>query len=172
MTWENELDELKLRRGFAQEMGGKDKVSIQHERGKLTVRERIEKIVDPGSFTEVGGLTGQGEYDENGDLIKVTPSNVVFGRAKLNERSVVVVGDDFTIRGGANDGAVGDKIIVAEQMAYELRLPIVRLVEGTGGGGSVKNIENMGHALLPKMKIWPSVTQNLSSVPVVSLALG
>lgn len=172
MTWEDELKELDLRRGFAQQMGGEDKVAIQHERGKLTVRERISRIVDSDSFTEVGGLTGQGEYDENGDLIKVTPSNVVFGRAKLNDRPVVVVGDDFTIRGGANDGAVGDKIIVAEQMAYELRLPIVRLIEGTGGGGSVKNIENMGHALLPKMKIWPSVTQNLSTVPVVALALG
>jgi acetyl-CoA carboxylase carboxyltransferase component len=172
MAWESELKELELRRRFASEMGGADKVAIQHAKGKLTVRERLEQFVDESSFVEVGGLTGQGEYDENGDLKNVIPSNVVFGRAKLNNRPVVVVGDDFTIRGGANDGAVGDKIIVAEQMANELRLPIVRLIEGTGGGGSVKNIENMGHALLPKMKVWASVTQNLSTVPVVSLALG
>ena len=172
MTWDLELAELKRRKKFAQAMGGPDKVERQHNNGKLTVRERVEKLVDPESFIEVGGLAGSGQYDENGALQHVVPSNVVFGRAKLNQRPVVVIGDDFTVRGGANDGAVGDKMIFAEQMAYDLRIPMVRLVDGTGGGGSVKNIEKMGHALLPKMKIWAYVAKNLSRVPVVSLALG
>lgn len=86
----------------------------------------------------------------------MVPSNVIMGRATLDRKPVVVVGDDFTVRGGANDGAVGDKMMYAEQMAFDLRLPLVRLIDGTGGGGSVKNIEKMGHALLPKMKIWPT----------------
>src|SRR5690606_28142925 len=46
------------------------------------------------------------------------------------------------------------------------------LVDGTGGGGSVKNIENQGYALLPKLRMWPAMTENLATVPVVSLALG
>jgi hypothetical protein len=100
------------------------------------------------------------------------PSNVIIGRAQINQRPIVLVGDDFTVRGGANDGAVGDKMIFAEQMACDLRLPLVRLIDGTGGGGSVKNIEKMGHALLPKMKIWASITRSLAQVPCVSLALG
>ena len=172
MTWKPELDELARRQAFAKAMGGPDKVQRQHDNGKLTVRERVEQLVDAGSFVEVGSLAGSGEYDEQGALKHVTPSNVVFGRARIDARPVVVIGDDFTVRGGANEGAVGDKMILAEQMAYELRIPIVRLVDGTGGGGSVKSIEKMGHALLPKMKIWPYVARNLARVPVVSLALG
>jgi acetyl-CoA carboxylase carboxyltransferase component len=172
MTWKPELEELARRQAFAKAMGGPDKVQRQHDNGKLTVRERVEQLVDADSFVEVGSLAGSGEYDEQGVLKQVTPSNVVFGRARIDARPVVVIGDDFTVRGGANDGAVGDKMILAEQMAYELRIPIVRLVDGTGGGGSVKSIEKMGHALLPKMKIWPYVARNLARVPVVSLALG
>lgn len=172
MNWSTELAELEQRKVFAQAMGGPDKIARQHGNGKLTVRERVEQLVDKDSFVEVGGLAGSGEYDEFGALKTVVPSNVVFGRAQLDNRPVVVIGDDFTVRGGANDGAVGDKMIFAEQMAYDLRIPMVRLVDGTGGGGSVKNIEKMGYALLPKMKIWSYVARNLSRVPVVSMALG
>ncbi|KRB67940.1 acyl-CoA carboxylase subunit beta [Noviherbaspirillum sp. Root189] len=172
MNWSSELAELQRRKEYAQAMGGSEKVARQHDNGKLTVRERVERLVDQNSFVEVGGLAGSGEYDANGVLKHVVPSNVVFGRAELDGKPVVVIGDDFTVRGGANDGAVGDKMIFAEQMAYDLRIPMVRLVDGTGGGGSVKNIEKMGYALLPKMKIWPYVARNLSQVPVVSLALG
>ena len=172
MNWSAELAELEKRRVLGQAMGGPEKIERQHRNGKLTVRERIEQLVDKESFVEVGGLAGSGEYDEHGVLTHLVPSNVVLGRAQIDQRPVVVIGDDFTVRGGANDGAVGDKMIFAEQMAFDLRVPMVRLVDGTGGGGSVKNIEKMGHALLPKMKIWPYVARNLSRVPVVSLDLG
>src|SRR5450759_190560 len=57
-------------------------------------------------------------------------------------------------------------------MAYELRLPMVRLVDGTGGGGSVKNIEPDGRTQIPTVAIWDQVVKNMSGVPVVSLALG
>ena len=172
MSWAKELDELQTRQTLSLGMGGPEKIKRQHDAGKLTVRERIAKLVDAGSFLEVGGLAGSAEYDESGNLKHVSPSNVIMGRAALDARPAVIVGDDFTVRGGANDGAVGDKMIFAEQMAFDLRIPLVRLVDGTGGGGSVKNIEKMGYALLPKMKIWAHVARNLSQVPVVSLALG
>ena len=172
MSWTPELEELALRKKLSLTMGGEDKVKRQHDNGKLTVRERIDQLVDPKTFREVGGLAGSGTYDSEGKLVSVMPSNVIIGRAQINQRPVVLVGDDFTVRGGANDGAVGDKMIFAEQMACDLRLPLVRLVDGTGGGGSVKNIEKMGHALLPKMKIWTSITRSLAQVPCVSLALG
>ena len=74
-------------------MGGPDKVKRQHDSGRLTVRERIEKIVDKGSFQETGTVSGLGEYEPNGDLKTMTPANCVFGRAKVDGRSVVVVGD-------------------------------------------------------------------------------
>ena len=58
MTWKPELDELARRQAFAKAMGGPDKVQRQHDNGKLTVRERVEQLVDAGSFVEVGGLAG------------------------------------------------------------------------------------------------------------------
>ncbi|MBY4948087.1 methylmalonyl-CoA carboxyltransferase [Cupriavidus respiraculi] len=172
MTWQNELDELALRRTLAQRMGGEEKIRRHREQGRLPVRERIAQLVDADSTVEVGGLAGTGEYDENGKLVDFTPSNFLMARAQIDGRPVVVVGDDFTVRGGANDGAVGDKLIVAEQMAHDLRMPIIRLVDGTGGGGSVKNIEIKGHTLLPKLKAWPYIARNLATVPVVGMGLG
>ena len=172
MSWDKELEELALRKKLAARMGGPEKLKRHRDAGKLPVRERIAQITDPDSVIEVGGLAGTGQYDEDGKLVDLIPSNFLMGRAKIEGRPVVVVGDDFTVRGGANDGAVGDKLIVAEQMAHDLRLPIIRLVDGTGGGGSVKNIEIKGHTLLPKLKAWPYIARNLATVPVVGLGLG
>lgn len=172
MAWHKELDELAQRRKLAAQMGGAEKVQRHRDGGKLPVRERIERLVDAGSFHEVGGLAGSARYDEQGRLLDLMPSNLLIGRARVHGRPIVLAADDFTVRGGANDGAVGDKLVESELMAHDLRLPLVRLVDGTGGGGSVRNIELKGHTLLPKLRMWPLMTQNLACVPVVSLALG
>ena len=66
MSWEPELDELRRRTEMAKAMGGPEKVARQHEFGKLTVRERVERLVDPGSFDEIGTVAGVGQYDEAG----------------------------------------------------------------------------------------------------------
>ncbi|KAB7615113.1 acyl-CoA carboxylase subunit beta [Verminephrobacter eiseniae] len=172
MSWQPEVDELQWRKQLAQQMGGAEKVQRHKDAGKLTVRERIEAIADPGSFQEIGALAGSGQYDADGKIAGLRPSNLVIGHAQIDARPVVLMGDDFTVRGGANDGAVGDKLVHAERMAGDLRLPVVRLVDGTGGGGSVRNIETKGHTLLPEMRVWQHVVENMSLVPVVSLALG
>src|SRR5262249_58636497 len=87
-------------------------------------------------------------------------------------RKVAVGADDFTIRGGAADAAIAGKQIYAEQRANELHLPIIRLVEGTGGGGSVKTLERTGHTYVPVNPGWDYVVDNLSVVPVVAAGLG
>lgn len=172
MTWQPEIDDIRHRQKIAQQMGGEEKVGRHKAAGKLTVRERIEAIADPGSFHEIGSITGFTTYSEDNSLESYVPSNMIMGRARIDDRPVVLVGDDFTIRGGANDGAVTEKLAHAERMAHDLQLPMVRLVDGTGGGGSVKNIETKGHTLLPMMRDWQFVAQNLTRVPVVGLALG
>src|SRR5438445_6038282 len=106
MNWKPELDDLARREAFAREMGGVDKVKRQHDQGRLTVRERIDKLVDQKSFHEVGAVSGIGEYDENNELKHLTPANCVFGRGKIDGRTVVVVGDDFTVRGGSADASI------------------------------------------------------------------
>jgi acetyl-CoA carboxylase beta subunit len=174
MSWQKEIDELRRREALAKKMGGDEKVARHHNQGKLTVRERIDALVDPGSFHEIGTATGVGAYDEAGVLKDFSPANFVLGRARIDGRRVVIAGDDFTVRGGANDAGILEKALASERMARDLRLPIVRLVDGTGGGGSVKNIETKGHTLLPGYdgRKWVYMLENLATVPVVSLALG
>ncbi len=135
MSWQPEIDEIAKRKALAQAMGGAEKVARQKAQGKLTVRERIERLLDPGSFREIGGTAGKAEYDSEGRLVSLSPANTVMGRGAIEGRTVVVQGDDFTVRGGAADAAIWQKQVMAEQMARELRLPIVRLIDGTGGGG-------------------------------------
>jgi len=153
-------------------MGGPDKIRRQHDAGRLTVRERIAALLDEGSFREIGAIAGKAEYDGAGDLKSFTAANFVTGTGRVDGRKVVVGGDDFTIRGGAADAAIAAKQIYAEQLANELRLPIIRLVEGTGGGGSVKSLEQMGHTYVPVNPGWNYVVDNLSVVPVVAAGLG
>jgi acetyl-CoA carboxylase carboxyltransferase component len=172
MSWDREIDELRRRTALAHQMGGEEKVARQHEFGKLTVRERVDAIVDHNSFHEIGALAGRAEYDANGELKGFTPSNFIFGTAQIDGRPVVVSGDDFTVRGGSADASIPAKRNRAEGLACELRLPHVRLVDGMGGGGSVKTIEMAGRTYIPELRGWEIVVEHLAVAPSISLALG
>jgi acetyl-CoA carboxylase carboxyltransferase component len=171
MSWEPELSELRRREELAQRMGGEERVQRQHSSGRLTVRERVDRLFDPGTFHEAGALAGWGTY-EHGELAEFLPANVVVGQGRIDGRRAVVQGDDFTVRGGAADAAIWQKMVYAERMASELRVPLVRLVDGTGGGGSVKSLETMGFTYVPFIPGWDVAAANLSEVPVVAAALG
>ena len=171
-VWQPELDELKRREAMALTLGGADKVKRQHDGGRLTVRERIDGLIDPGSFRELGAIAGMASYDGKNDLEHLMPSNFIFGRAKVDGRPVVVAGDDFTVRGGSADATIKEKHIMSEQMAHQLRMPMLRLIEGSGGGGSVKTIETTGRANVPGVKGWEWVVRNMGTVPRVALGLG
>ena len=153
-------------------MGGPEKVARQHEFNKLTIRERISAISDPESFHEIGTLAGVAEYDQDGELASFTPSNFVFGSAEIDARPIILSGDDFTVRGGSAEASIPGKRLRAEGLALELRLPHVRLVDGMGGGGSVKTIETAGRTYIPEVRGWETVVQHLAVAPSVSLALG
>jgi len=135
----------------------------------MTARERIAAFADPGTFHELGMLTGKGDYSAEGELRGVTPSNCVMGRAEATGAPVMVVADDFTIRGGSSEAAVADKWIYAERMAYEFRLPLVRLVDSAGG--SVKILEQSGRTKIPGYPLLPS-TALMGVAPVASVAFG
>src|SRR5215472_1660132 len=169
--WQPELEELRRREELAREMGGPDRIARQHAAGRLTVRERIDRLLDPGSFEEFGALAGFAGY-EDGQLASFTPSNIVIGYGRIDGRRTVVCGDDFTVRGGASDAAIHQKQVYAERLAGELHLPIVRLVDGTGGGGSVKSYHDIGRTYVPANPAWDLVVDNLGKVPVVAACLG
>ncbi|WP_310534688.1 carboxyl transferase domain-containing protein, partial [Novosphingobium sp.] len=172
MTWQPEVDELARRRELAEAMGGPEKVARQHARGKLDARQRIVGLVDAGSFREIGKIAGKGHYDEAGQLTGLSPSNLVFGRANIEGRPVVASADDFTVRGGAADAAIHRKFVQCEKMALSLRIPLIRMIDGTGGGGSVKTLEDIGATYVPATPGWDTIVRNLETVPVVALALG
>src|SRR3954468_6993364 len=145
LNWEPELEELHRREELARRMGGEERVERQRASGRLTVRERIERLFDDGSFHETGALAGKANYGDDGEIEDFLPANLVVGQGRIAGRRAIVQGDDFTVRGGAADAAIWQKMVWAEQAAHDLRMPLVRLVDGTGGGGSVKSLEDMGH---------------------------
>jgi len=172
MSWQPEIDELHERQRLAAEMGGAERVARQKAAGKLTIRERFDAFADPGSFAEVGSTAGVGTYDDEGRLVSFIPANFLCGTAEVDGRPVIVSGDDFTVRGGSNEFTIPAKRDFAERIAVELRLPHIRLVDGMGGGGSVKMIEIKGRTSIPQMAGWETVVEHLGVAPSVALALG
>ncbi|MEO0439665.1 MAG: carboxyl transferase domain-containing protein [Pseudomonadota bacterium] len=172
MTWKPELEELAERQRLAEKMGGEEKVARQHGRGKLDARARIAGIVDEGSFREVGKIAGRGTYNDKAEFEDFSPSNLIFGRANVEGRPVVASADDFTVRGGAADAALHRKFVQCEKMAHTLGIPMIRMIDGTGGGGSVKSLEDMGFTYVPAVPGWDDIMKNQDTVPVVALALG
>ncbi|GAC1445145.1 MAG: hypothetical protein NVSMB55_24540 [Mycobacteriales bacterium] len=170
-TWDPELAELAHRRELAARLGGAERVQRQHATGRLTVRERIERLVDAGSWRETGSLTGTATYDAAA-LTDLTPANTVTGAALVQGRRIVLAGDDFTVRGGAADAGIWAKQVDAERRALAERVPLVRLLDGTGGGGSVKSLEDLGRTYVPFNPGWDAMVTLLSEVPVVTAALG
>ncbi len=169
MSWQPEVEEILRRREMAKKLGGEEAVARHLETGKLTARMRIDKILDPDSFQETGALTGAAKYDKNGKLVEFTPANVVIGSGRIDQRRVVVSAEDFTVRGGSSEATISDKWIWAENLALEMRMPLIRLVDTAGG--SVKLLEKMGATKLPGYKDWKLV-DILGIVPVASAALG
>ena len=145
MVWQPEIGELNYRRHLAEQMGGAEAVAKHHSRGKLTVRERIALLADPGSFQEIGTLAGSATYDGE-KLADFTPANTVIGICTINGGKVVVYGGDFTVRGGASDAAVADKRGYAQKMSLEWHLPHIRLLDAAGG--SVKTFEKIGRTYI------------------------
>src|SRR5260370_26573561 len=144
MSWQPEIDELRRREEMARRMGGPDKIKRQHDGGKLTVRERIERLLDPGSFHEIGAIAGKAQYDEQGQLTDFMASNFVMGRGRIDGRTASVGGDDFTVRGGAADASIWEKQMLSERMAGELGVPPARPVDGTRGGGALNTRDPRG----------------------------
>ncbi|HEX4655362.1 MAG TPA: carboxyl transferase domain-containing protein [Mycobacteriales bacterium] len=170
--WDAELAELADRKKLAAAMGGAERVTRQHTAGRLTVRERIDRLLDAETWRESGALTGTATYDAEGVLKEFVPTNFVTGVGAIEGQRVVVAADDFTVRGGAADASIHEKQVYAERMAGETGIPLVRLIDGTGGGGSVKTLEEQGRTYVPYNPGWDHVVANLARIPVVSCALG
>jgi acetyl-CoA carboxylase carboxyltransferase component len=170
MDWESAIADLDYIRGLAAEMGGEERVERQHAQGRYTVRERIDKMVDPGSFVEAGSLVGAAEYDAEGNLVGFTPGAYVHGLAEIDGRPVAIGGDDFTISGGSPHNVHKKPHDFMHPLATTYGIPVVHLVEGVGH--SSKADEASGQMGLPEGDMWYKPIEVLRRVPVAAAVLG
>jgi acetyl/propionyl-CoA carboxylase alpha subunit len=201
-SWGPVLDEVRTLQRLADARlahGSTDPgVVRQRERGKLTCRERIALLLDDGSFREVGSIAGFASYDEQGGIAAFTPANHVGGWGTIESRTAIVCADDFTSRGGHADGAIGAKSLYLDRLSVEMRVPSVRLLDGSSGGGSVAamvpaqrregesrakessgaisagrpRVAGGGGSFLPPHLGSTDYTEQLGTVPVVNVLLG
>lgn len=177
MSWKEEVDEIARRRALAKEHGGQEAVAKHHERGRMTVRERIDAISDAGTFREEGPIAGHAEATTSDEPPTFTPGNYVLGLAEIDGRPVAVGGEDFTQRGGSPTAAGLRKSVYAEELALRYRVPLIRFLEG--GGGSVTGTGGKGNRAPRPMgdpvfatSRFNSIAEVLQTVPVVSAAMG
>ncbi len=173
--WQQRIEEIHQRREAATAQGGEDAVQRQHGKDRLTIRERIDALVDPGSFSETGPIAGGSERDDEDNLASFTPANFVLGTARIAGRACAVGGEDFTLGGGSPNVAGLRKSIYAETLALKYRIPLIRLHEGAGGsvtGNSGKGTPAPPPAPVYQAHRFASVGRTLASVPVASAALG
>lgn len=152
--------------------GGADKIQKLRERGKLTCRERIDRVLDPGSFVELGGLVGhlKGEYADG----------LVCGYGTVNGRTICVYSQDPTILGGSIGGAHGNKMWRTIERAMVMRVPLVGIHDSPGarnprlsgessseegGGGGGGGDKSGGSVFFPN-------TQASGVVPQISAMVG
>jgi 3-methylcrotonyl-CoA carboxylase beta subunit len=111
------------------EGGGPKAIENQHGKGRLTARERINLLVDPGTFFELGSFAAYGMYEEWGGA---PAAGVVTGLGRIHTRLVMIIANDATVKAGAFFPMTSKKVIRAQNMAIENRIPTVYLVDSAG----------------------------------------
>ena len=171
-TWFAEVGEIDRRRSWAKDLGGPEAVDKQHKQGRLTIRERVTRLLDEKSFQEVGALAGKGSYVD-GKVDHVVPAPYVCGLGRIDGRPVAIGGEDFTVRGGTSwggDRRKGGQGGFVEDMAFQYRMPLINLIDGAGG--TVTGAATRGHTVLPGVHGFERSVQLLGVVPVISAVLG
>ena len=168
--WEQAIDDMEYVRGLAAELGGAERVKRQHSGGRYTVRERIEKMLDPGSFLEAGPMVGAAEFDDEGNMVEFTPGAYVMGLGEIDGRPVAIGGDDFTISGGSPHNVRKHSRQFTQPLATQYGIPYIQLVEGVGH--SAKADEAAGHMGLPGGDLWWKGVELMKRVPVAAGIMG
>ncbi|MCS0500890.1 acyl-CoA carboxylase subunit beta [Ancylobacter mangrovi] len=158
------LDELEQRRAGARMGGGERRIDAQHKRGKLTARERIELLLDTGSFEEFDTFVQHRCTDFGMEKTKTPGDGVVTGWGTVNGRKVFVFAKDFTVFGGSLSEAHAAKITKIQDMALKTRAPVIglfdaggaRIQEGVaalGGYGEVFKRNVLASGVIPQISV-------------------
>lgn len=145
-------------------MGGEEKIATQHSKQRLTARERLAGLFDAGSFNEIGALAGS---NHPGGQPPLAGDGVVGGTGLINQRSVVAIAEDFTVKGGSIGHVNAAKRTRLVRLALEQHLPLVLLLDGAGerAGNTTERYPNTPNDL-------QLVADLQGKVPVVTLVLG
>jgi methylmalonyl-CoA decarboxylase subunit alpha len=128
-----EIEKLQKSEGMAQAGGGQKKIDDQHAKGKLTARERIDRLVDPGSFFETAMLAQHQCTDFGMEKNRPWGDGVISGYGRVDGRLLFIYAQDFTVLGGSVGQIHSQKIVSTIQMARKAKAPIVALIDSSGG---------------------------------------
>jgi len=132
---EKRLEDLRARKARARLGGGKERIKRQHAAGKLTARERIERLLDPGSFVEFDALVEHRCTEFGMDKRRIPGDGVVTGYGTINGRLVFIFSHDFTVFGGALGEMFGMKVSKIMDLALETGAPVIGLNDSGGQEG-------------------------------------
>ena len=162
--WQALLQQLSERTDAAMAMGGPEKIAQQHERGRLTARQRIDILCDANSFSEYGALAGG---NHPGGQPPLAADALVGGTAKLDGRSVVVMAEDFTVKGGSIGHPNAAKRARLVRLAMEQERPLILMLDGAG-----ERTSNQTERYRNSPGDLQLVADLQGKVPVVTLVLG
>ena len=161
------LDQLEQRRAGAKLGGGEARIAAQHKKGKLTARERIEVLLDEGSFEETDMFVEHRSHDFGMQDQRIPGDGVVTGRGTIGGRLVYVFSKDFTVFGGSLSGAHAAKIVKLQTMALTNGAPIIGIFDA-GGARIQEGVESLaGYA-----DIFLQNTLASGVIPQISVIMG
>src|SRR3989475_12170774 len=132
MVGDERVDELRRRKALSKQGGGKDRIEAQHAKGKLTARERVELLLDPGSFVETDAFVEHRTTEFGMDAKRFPGDGVVTGHGAIDGRTVFVCSQDFTVFGGSLGEMHANKIVKIRDTAMKAGAP-VRGLNDSGG---------------------------------------
>ncbi len=132
MTMDDRIEELRAKRAEAEQGGGEERISKQHDKGKLTARERIEYFLDEGSFHEFDQFRTHRNHTFGMEEQQLLTDGVVTGYGEVNDRKVFVFAHDFTVFGGSLGEVFAEKICKVMDTAMEVGAPVVGLNDSAG----------------------------------------
>ncbi len=161
------LRDLEERRALIQKGGGDEKIATQHKKGKATARERIARLLDPGTFQEIDAYLVHRHVDFGMETERPPGDSVVVGFGKIDGRMVAVFSQDFTVFGGSFSEAQGQKVAKIMDLALDAGVPIIGLMDSVGA-----RIQEGVYSLAAFSELFWRNTQASGVVPQISVMLG
>ncbi|MBE9572470.1 MAG: methylmalonyl-CoA carboxyltransferase, partial [Proteobacteria bacterium] len=164
---EAKIKELEKRNREAELGGGQKRIDQQHAKGKMTARERLDYLLDKGSFQEIDKFVVHRCHDFGMEKKKIAGDGVVTGHGTINGRPVFLFSQDFTVFGGSLSGMFSQKVCKVMDLALKNGTPMIGL-DDSGGARIQEGVESLGgYGEIFKRNVWSS-----GVIPQISVIMG